>query len=87
MDNNELQLLGKWARTVYVYAWLVLTRCTTEAVELRLAVAETDAQLEKNVGNFLVPVLLKMSSTSDIVRKKVCLAGDSFCDNYASIYR
>lgn len=40
-------------------------------MELRLAVSETDAQLEKNVGNFLVPVLLKMSSSDEAVRRKV----------------
>jgi hypothetical protein len=45
----------------------------TEAVELRLAMSETDAQLEKNVGNFIVPVLLKLSSSSEVVRKKVCV--------------
>ncbi|KAG2172756.1 hypothetical protein INT43_000103 [Umbelopsis isabellina] len=56
MDNNELQLLD------------ILN---TEAVELRLAMSETDAQLEKNVGNFIVPVLLKLSSSSEVVRKKV----------------
>ena len=42
-----------------------------ERVFLRLGSAETDAQLEASVRKFLPPVLLKLSSTQEGVRKKV----------------
>ncbi|KAG0050379.1 hypothetical protein BGZ83_004844 [Gryganskiella cystojenkinii] len=40
-------------------------------VELRFALAETDAQLEKTLGTFLCPVLLKLASPVEAVRAKV----------------
>ncbi|GJJ74422.1 proteasome component ECM29 [Entomortierella parvispora] len=40
-------------------------------VELRFALAETDAQLEKTLATFLCPVLLKLASPVEAVRAKV----------------
>ncbi|XP_019632493.1 PREDICTED: proteasome-associated protein ECM29 homolog [Branchiostoma belcheri] len=42
-----------------------------ERVFLRLGLAETDDQLQATVSKFLSPVLLKLSSTQEGVRKKV----------------
>ncbi|CAG8556325.1 12390_t:CDS:10, partial [Acaulospora morrowiae] len=42
-----------------------------ENVELRFALAETDVQLEKTLNIFLSPVLLKLASPHEEVRKKV----------------
>ncbi|CAO3594598.1 unnamed protein product [Absidia cylindrospora] len=42
-----------------------------ENVELKLAMCNTDAQLEKTIGVFLPPVLLKLSSPHEQTRKKV----------------
>ncbi|CAG8524233.1 10813_t:CDS:10, partial [Cetraspora pellucida] len=42
-----------------------------EKVELRLALAETDAQLEKLLNAFLSPILLKLASPHEVVRTKV----------------
>ncbi|RUP51830.1 hypothetical protein BC936DRAFT_145387 [Jimgerdemannia flammicorona] len=43
----------------------------TENVELRFALCNTDAQLEKTIGTFLPPVLLKLGSPHEPVKKKV----------------
>ncbi|KAF9969044.1 hypothetical protein BGZ73_008786, partial [Actinomortierella ambigua] len=40
-------------------------------VELRFALAETDAQLEKTLATFLCPVLLKLASDQEATRNKV----------------
>lgn len=45
-----------------------------ERVILRIGMAETDEQLEAALGKFLPPVLLKLNSQADGVRKKVCTA-------------
>ena len=42
-----------------------------ERVFLRIGSAETDEQLETTLSKFLAPVLLKLSSQTDGVRKKV----------------
>lgn len=42
-----------------------------ERVFLRLGHAETDEQLQNIISKFLPPVLLKLSSTQEGVRKKV----------------
>ena len=42
-----------------------------ERVFLRIGLAETDEQLETTLSKFLTPVLLKLSSQTDGVRKKV----------------
>ena len=42
-----------------------------ERVFLRLGSAETDEQLEASLAKFLAPVLLKLASQTDGVRKKV----------------
>jgi len=42
-----------------------------ERVFLRLGSAETDEQLEAALAKFLAPVLLKLASQTDGVRKKV----------------
>jgi hypothetical protein len=44
-----------------------------ERVFLRLGSADSDDQLELQLSKFLTPVLLKLSSPADGVRKKVCL--------------
>ena len=43
-----------------------------ERVFLRIGSAETDEQLETVLAKFLTPVLLKLASQADGVRKKVC---------------
>jgi hypothetical protein len=43
-----------------------------ERVFLRIGSAESDEQLQSAVSKFLPPVLLKLSSQQDGVRKKVC---------------
>lgn len=40
-------------------------------VELKFAMCDTDAQLERCVNLFLAPVLLKVASPHEQVRKKV----------------
>lgn len=45
-----------------------------ERVFLRLGSAGTDDQLENVLSKFLVPVLLKLSSPEETVRKKVMLS-------------
>ena len=42
-----------------------------ERVFMRLATAETDQQLQDNINKFLSPVLLKLNSQNEGVRKKV----------------
>jgi proteasome component ECM29 len=42
-----------------------------ENVELKLAMCNTDAQLEKTIQVFLPPVLLKLASTNPDAKKKV----------------
>lgn len=42
-----------------------------ERVFLRIGAAETDEQLQNAVNKFLLPVLLKLSSENEGVRKKV----------------
>ncbi|XP_040077416.1 proteasome adapter and scaffold protein ECM29 [Ixodes scapularis] len=42
-----------------------------ERVFLRIVTAETDEQFESILGKFLLPILLKLSSTQEGVRKKV----------------
>ena len=42
-----------------------------ERVFLRIGSAETDEQLEGVLGKFLAPVLLKLNSSEEAVRKKV----------------
>lgn len=46
-----------------------------ERVFLRLGHAETDEQLQNIISKFLPPVLLKLSSTQEGVRKKVSTLG------------
>jgi len=44
-----------------------------ERVFLRLGSADTDEQLEAALAKFLAPVLLKLASQTDGVRKKVVI--------------
>ncbi|XP_041357221.1 proteasome adapter and scaffold protein ECM29-like [Gigantopelta aegis] len=46
-------------------------RILVERVFLRIGSAETDEQLEKALGKFLTPVLIKLNSQEDGIRKKV----------------
>ena len=53
---------------------MLVGRCCAvllERVFLRLGSAETDEQLEAALAKFLTPVLLKLASQEDGVRKKV----------------
>lgn len=49
-----------------------------EKVFLRLAAAESDDQLERTVGKFLTPTLLKLASPDGEVKKKVGIVRRSF---------
>lgn len=51
--------------------FLLLIADQLERVFLRLGHAETDEQLQNIISKFLPPVLLKLSSTQEGVRKKV----------------
>jgi hypothetical protein len=42
-----------------------------ERVFLRIGSAETDEQLENVLGKFLAPILLKLNSADETIRKKV----------------
>jgi proteasome component ECM29 len=44
-----------------------------ERVFLRLGSADSDDQLELQLGKFLTPILLKLASPADGVRKKVLI--------------
>lgn len=57
---------GKWVNKGYVFLADQLER-----VFLRLGHAETDEQLQDIISKFLPPVLLKLSSVQEGVRKKV----------------
>jgi proteasome component ECM29 len=52
-----------------------------ERVFLRLGHAETDEQLQNIISKFLPPVLLKLSSTQEGVRKKVSMLGTVWGNN------
>jgi len=49
------------------------TAALLERVFLRIGSAETDDQLETCLAKFLIPVIVKLASKSDAVRKKVCV--------------
>lgn len=51
-----------------------------ENVELKLAMSQTDSQLERCVNLFLAPVLLKLSSAHEQVRKKVAIQQSDYAD-------
>lgn len=54
--------------------FILLSYCIPDLLErlfLRLGAAQTDDQLEKTVGTFLTPLLLKVSSNNENVKKKV----------------
>ena len=54
--------------------FLIIISCLLDLLErvfLRVGSAETDEQLENVIGKFLCPVLLKLSSSEENVRKKV----------------
>lgn len=53
------------------FFFFFLTADQLERVFLRLGHAETDEQLQNIISKFLPPVLLKLSSTQEGVRKKV----------------
>lgn len=53
------------------FLFLLLIADQLERVFLRLGHAETDEQLQNIISKFLPPVLLKLSSTQEGVRKKV----------------
>lgn len=56
---------------VSLFSFFFLTADQLERVFLRLGHAETDEQLQNIISKFLPPVLLKLSSTQEGVRKKV----------------
>ena len=51
---------------------VIIPSVLLERVFLRIGSADTDEQLEVALGRFLPPVLLKLASQTDGVRKKVC---------------
>ncbi|RUS30672.1 proteasome stabiliser-domain-containing protein [Jimgerdemannia flammicorona] len=51
--------------------YILQLRSHFQNVELRFALCNTDAQLEKTIGTFLPPVLLKLGSPHEPVKKKV----------------
>jgi hypothetical protein len=56
------------------HTFIVLQKRFSDLLErlfLRLGAAQTDDQLEKTVGTFLTPLLLKVASTHEVVKKKV----------------
>lgn len=53
------------------YFFLFLFSALLDRVFLRIGSAESDEQLQSAVSKFLPPVLLKLSSQQDGVRKKV----------------
>ncbi|XP_061488079.1 proteasome adapter and scaffold protein ECM29 isoform X5 [Rhineura floridana] len=57
-----------WKKLVFYLLWAT---DQLERVFLRLGHAETDEQLQNIISKFLPPVLLKLSSTQEGVRKKV----------------
>ena len=66
--------------------------CLTDQLErvfLRLGHAETDDQLQDIISKFLPPVLLKLSSVQEGVRKKVMhrlMFGSMLCDKTEILY-
>uniref|UniRef100_A0A8B9G158 Ecm29 proteasome adaptor and scaffold n=1 Tax=Amazona collaria TaxID=241587 RepID=A0A8B9G158_9PSIT len=57
--------------SLFSYLFFFLSADQLERVFLRLGHAETDEQLQNIISKFLPPVLLKLSSTQEGVRKKV----------------
>ena len=57
--------------SVYLLCFYVSCTVLLERVFLRLGSADTDEQLEVALAKFLAPVLLKLASPADGVRKKV----------------
>lgn len=53
------------------FSFFILFLVLLERVFLRIGSADTDEQLQNAVSKFLPPVLLKLSSTQEGVRKKV----------------
>lgn len=60
------RLKTHWAPVLYKLLAELL-----DNVELRFALAESDAQLEKTLNTFLCPMLLKLASPAENVRAKV----------------
>lgn len=55
----------------YIHYFFFLFSALLDRVFLRIGSAESDEQLQSAVSKFLPPVLLKLSSQQDGVRKKV----------------
>ena len=64
--------LESLVRILSFYPQLLVISVLLERVFLRLGSAESDDQLELQLGKFLTPVLLKLSSSTDGVRKRYC---------------
>lgn len=58
---------------IFITLYLTLILDQLERVFLRLGHAETDEQLQDIISKFLPPVLLKLSSVQEGVRKKVSM--------------
>ncbi|KAJ3397973.1 hypothetical protein HDU92_000075 [Lobulomyces angularis] len=67
-SENFLQLL---LYSVYTALGMSLELSLLENVEMRIALADTDAKLETNLRNFLDAVLLKLDSKNPQVKNKV----------------
>lgn len=74
-SENIFLLQQFWVSTSFFLflPFFFLTADQLERVFLRLGHAETDEQLQNIISKFLPPVLLKLSSTQEGVRKKVRL--------------
>lgn len=75
VDASIDRFMSSWLKCgsclcVLVLKWVFLTD-QLERVFLRLGHAETDEQLQDIISKFLPPVLLKLSSVQEGVRKKV----------------
>ena len=72
MASNELQLLGMSQSIFTLAASVIDSVLCIENVELKIAMCDTDAQFERCINLFLTPVLLKLASPHEQVKRKVC---------------
>lgn len=72
MASNELQLLGTSQSILQLAATVTELDLCIENVELKIAMCDTDAQFERCINLFLAPVLLKLASPHEQVKRKVC---------------
>ncbi|KAG4303820.1 hypothetical protein PORY_002783 [Pneumocystis oryctolagi] len=64
---------------VFLLCWEVNFENRLSGVEFRLALADTDVKLENVLKTYLCPMLLKLASSHDVVRKKVVQICNHIC--------